>query len=282
MKNLVDTLFEAKRTSAGFSKFNKYQLKAIEDAFSAREGAKISFKLDDNHSSFSKISGKIIPGRYPKLELKYEDKQYGSRTCTGQFFICDRYIGAAPALDKLTISDYECKVIDFSYDESEDITTLSFRVDHGFKVDSWKYLYGDVTFKLKGNCVNPVVEKLDFDGKKFVKYMKEYLPKKEDYLRSFDWDEEILDCYAEYRKSKKELYIKLYLECGKGYSVHHRTEEYRFEHDGTQYCSIDGHKFYDRDHEAQIIRKFRSGVMNYIKRLSCPQYLTIHVEQELD
>ena len=126
------------------------------------------------------------------------------------------------------------------------------------------------------------MEKLEFDGKKFVEFMKKYLPAKKDYLNSFEWNDEIEDCSAYYREEKKELYIEIRRTCGKGYSNHFRSADYKFEHNGTQYLSADRRRFYDTDHEAQLIRKFESGVMDYIGSRLCPQYLTIHIEQELD
>ena len=173
-------------------------------------------------------------------------------------------------------------VIDFSYDESKNITTLTF-AENGLGINSnWERIYGTVTFKFEGNCVTPEVEKLEFDGKKFVEFMKKYLPAKKDYLNSFEWNDEIEDCLAYYREEKKELYIEIRRTCGKGYSSHFRSADYKFEHNGTQYLSMDRRMFSDSDHEAQLIRKFRSGVMDYIGSRLCPQYLTIHVEQELD
>ena len=196
----------------------------------------------------------------------------------GQFFVSDKDISANPALSELSTTN----VIDFSYDESKNITTLTFAENRLGINSNWEYIYGEITFKFEGNCVTPEVEKLEFDGKKFVEFMKKYLPAKKDYLDSFEWGDEIEDCRAYYREEKKELYIEIRRTCGKGYSSHFRSADYKFEHNGTQYLSIDKRKFYDADHEAQLIRKFRSGVTDYIGDRLCPQYLTIHVEQELD
>ena len=278
MRNLTDILFESKSIPQGFTKFDKYQMYAIKKALAKRGATKISFKLDKNRSSIQKITAKVIPGDYPKIELIYDDSQYGRKILTSQFFVHDKGISAAPALGELSTTN----VIDFSYDESKNITTLTF-AENGLGINSnWRYIYGTITFKFEGNCVTPEAEKLEFDGKKFVEFMKKYLPAKKDYLDSFDWDDEIEDCRAYYREEKKELYIEIRRTCGKGYSNHFRSTDYRFEHNGTQYLSADRRKFYDADHEAQLIRKFRSGVMDYIGDRLCPQYLTIHVEQELD
>ena len=278
MKNLADILFESKSIPQGFTKFDKYQRYAIEKALAKRGATKISFKLDKNATSIQKITAKVIPGNYPKIELIYDDSQYGRKILKSQFFVHDKGISAEPALGELSTTN----VIDFSYDESKNITTLTF-AESGLGINSnWERIYGTVTFKFEGNCVTPEAEKLEFDGKKFVEFMKKYLPAKKDYLNSFEWDDEIEDCRAYYREEKKELYIEIRRTCGKGYSNHFRSADYRFEHNGTQYLSMDRRMFSDTDHEAQLIRKFRSGVMDYIGSRLCPQYLTIHVEQELD
>lgn len=278
MRNLADILFESKSIPQGFTKFDKYQKYAIVKALAKRGASKILFKLDKNRSSIQKITAKVIPGDYPKIELVYDDPQYGRERHMGQFFISDKDISAKPVLSELSTEN----VIDFSYDESKNMTTLTF-AESGLGINSdWRRIYGTITFKFEGNCVTPEVEKLEFDGKKFIEFMKKYLPAKKDYLDSFEWDDEIEDCRAYYREEKKELYIEIRRTCGKGYSSHFRSADYKFEHNGTQYLSADRRKFYDSDHEAQLIRKFRSGVTDYIGDRLCPQYLTIHIEQELD
>ena len=278
MRNLADILFESKSVPQGFTKFDKYQMYAIKKALAKRGAAKISFKLDKNRSSIQKIAAKVIPGDYPKIELVYDGPRYGRERFMSQFFVSDKDISANPALSELSTTN----VIDFSYDESKNITTLTFAENRLGINSNWEYIYGEIAFKFEGNCVTPEVEKLEFDGKKFVEFMKKYLPANKDYLRSFNWDDEIIDCNAYYKEEKKELYIGLRLTCGKGYSSHFRSTDYKFEHNGTQYLSMDRRKFYDSDHEAQLVRKFRSGVMDYIEARLCPQYLTIHVEQDLD
>ena len=278
MRNLTDILFESKSIPQGFAKFDKYQKYAIVKALAKRGASKISFKLDKNRSSIQKITAKVIPGDYPKIELVYDDPRYGRERHMGQFFISDKDISANPALSELSTEN----VIDFSYDESKNITTLTFAENRLGINSDWRYICGEITFKFEGNCVTPEVEKLEFDGKKFIEFMKKYLPAKKDYLDSFEWDDEIEDCRAYYREEKKELYIEIRRTCGKGYSSHFRSADYKFEHNGTQYLSADRRKFYDTDHEAQLIRKFRSGVTDYIGDRLCPQYLTIHVEQDLD
>lgn len=278
MRNLTDILFETKSIPQGFAKFDKYQKYAIEKALVKRGATKISFKLDKNRTSIQKITAKVIPGDYPKIELVYDDPRYGRERHIGQFFVDNKGISAGPALSELNTEN----VVDFSYDESKNITTLTF-AENGLGINSnWSHIYGTITFKFEGNCVTPEIEKLEFDGKKFVEFMKKYLPAKKDYLNSFEWNDEIEDCHAYYREEKKELYIEIRRTCGKGYSNHFRSTDYRFEHNGTQYLSADRRMLPDSDHEAQLIRKFRSGVMDYIEPRLCPQYLTIHIEQELD
>lgn len=279
MRNLTDILFESKSIPQGFTKFDKYQKYAIEKALAKRGASKISFKLDKIRSSFAKIDAKIFPGDYPKIELVvYDGPRYGMERYMGQFFVDNNGISANPAMSELSTKN----VIDFSYDERKNITTLTF-AESGLGINSnWEYIYGEITFKFEGNCVTPEVEKLEFDGKKFVKFMKKYLPANKDYLRSFNWDDEIIDCNAYYKEEKKELYIEIRRTCGKGYSSHFRSADYRFEHNGTQYLSADRRMFPGSDHEAQLVFKFRSGVMDYIGSRLCPQYLTIHIEQELD
>lgn len=278
MRNLTDILFESKIIPQGFTKFNKYQRYAIEKALAKRGASKISFKLDKIRSSFPKIDAEIIPGNYPQIELIYDGPRYGRERHIGQFFVSDKGISANPALSELSTKN----VIDFSYDERKNISTLTFAENKLGVNSDWEYIYGEITFKFKGNCVTPEVEKLNFDGKKFVEFMKKYLPAKKDYLNSFEWDDEIEDCRAYYREEKKELYIEIHRTCGKGYGSHFRSADYKFEHNGTQYLSADRRRFYDTDHEAQLIRKFESGVTDYIGTRLCPQYLTIHIEQELD
>ena len=267
MRNLADILFESKSIPQGFAKFDKYQKYAIVKALAKRGASKISFKLDKNRSSIQKITAKVIPDDYPKIELVYDDPRYGRERHTGQFFIDNNGISANPTLSELSTAN----VIDFSYDESKNITTLTFAENRLGINSDWRYICGEITFKFEGNCVTPEVEKLEFDGKKFVEFMKKYLPAKKDFLNSFEWNDEIEDCRAYYREEKKELYIEIRRTCGKGYSSHFRSADYKFEHNGTQYLSADRRKFYDADHEAQIIRKFRYGVMDYIGSRLCHQ-----------
>lgn len=79
MKNLADILFESKNIPQGFAKFDKYQKYAIEKALTKRGATKISFKLDKNRTSIQKITAKVIPGNYPKIELSYDDPRYRNR-----------------------------------------------------------------------------------------------------------------------------------------------------------------------------------------------------------
>ena len=122
MRNLADILFESKSIPQGFTKFDKYQKYAIVKALAKRGATKISFKLDKNRTSIQKITAKVIPGDYPKIELVYDDPRYGSEKPTSQFFVDNKGISASPALSELSTTN----VIDFSYDESKNITTLTF------------------------------------------------------------------------------------------------------------------------------------------------------------
>ena len=131
MKNLADILFESKSIPQGFTKFDKYQRYAIEKALAKRGATKISFKLDKNATSIQKITAKVIPGNYPKIELIYDDSQYGRKILKSQFFVHDKGISAEPALGELSTTN----VIDFSYDESKNITTLTF-AESGLGINS--------------------------------------------------------------------------------------------------------------------------------------------------
>ena len=171
MRNLADILFESKSVPQGFTKFDKYQMYAIKKVLAKRGASKISFKLDKNRSSIQKIAAKVIPSDYPKIELVYDGPRYGKERRTGQFFVSDKDISANPALGELNTAN----VIDFSYDESKNITTLTFAENRLGINSNWEYIYGEKTFKFEGNCVTPEVEKLEFDGKKFVEFMKRNL-----------------------------------------------------------------------------------------------------------
>lgn len=148
------------------------------------------------------------------------------------------------------------------------------RADRGFAD-----IYGTIEMIVPGDLMNVTIKSNKvFNGKAYCDFMmKTYLKKNEPYLRVIDTDE-IIDHSA--RKDGDTINTDIRLETGKGYSSHFRERTYIFEwRDGYYECK--NAKSYDNDFEAQVVRKYISGLVKFLGA-DCPQSVWVNVSQELD
>lgn len=149
------------------------------------------------------------------------------------------------------------------------------RADRGFAD-----IYGTIEMIVPGDLMNATIKSNKvFNGKAYCDFMmKTYLKKNEQYLRVIDTDE-IIDHSA--RKDGDTINIDIRLENGKGYSSHFREKTYIFEwRDGNYECK--NAQLYDNDFEAQVVRKYISGLVKFLGAKDCPQSVWVNVSQELD
>lgn len=162
---------------------------------------------------------------------------------------------------------------------SDNQTTFTFKLKGERFWSGFKWLYGEVRFIVPVDITTIESDSSKFDCKKYDKFMDTYLGEKKEYLRVIDKDD-IIRYESKILNDKKTLYIDITLETGKGYSSHHRTATYKFEFEDYSYKCLT-HKLYDKDYEAQIVRKFVAGV----KECGCspiPDKIEVHIEQYLD
>ena len=110
--------------------------------------------------------------------------------------------------------------------------------------------------------------------------MEKYLPAKKEYLKQIDPED--LKFWSSMMENN-EMFITLELETGKGYGDnHHRTKDYNFTWKDYSYeCN---QMLADRDYEAQIVRKFISGLQEFLeeKKDKKPEKVHVKINQELD
>lgn len=262
--------------------FTRYQVSAIEKVIAR---ASVSFS-PDRISEAQDVKGEIfIKGGYPYIKIDYTDKSGRGqrRSWSDMISVCNGKIklGYLDLRNVTRDNDRDrTKLVEASYDESKNVTVLRYETDHYTDVVPHVSYKGTITLMLPGDVLHPQVEPVQVDGKGFVEFMKTHLPKKVEWHRSFDWDE-IEYCSAK-AVSADKAEIDIVLPTGKGYGDSHRHRDvYEFRWDSACYGCIN-HKLYDRDREAQIVRKFVDGFEEYIGFKKCPQYLDVIVEQELD
>lgn len=121
---------------------------------------------------------------------------------------------------------------------------------------------------------------MKLNQKDLYEFLRGYLPKDVPYHRSFDFDEEIEDVSIG-QSGDKEYTMTVRLTTGKGYSSHWHERTYTFVRQGYTYrCD---RQLYDKDKEAQIVRKLKKGLEEFMgDQGHCMQTLAIKIEQELD
>ena len=190
--------------------------------------------------------------------------------------------------NKIYLSDIElsnkssynspCKLASTKYDKKTNKTCLEYKLD-GLRANSgFDWLRGNIKLYIPTDIMN-ASENYDLDCKSYDKFMEDYLLKKVEYHNTKIDREDIIGW--ESKMEKNELYVYLQLETGKGYSTNYREKTYNFTW-SDHYYDCDK-KLYDKDYEAQIVRKFISGLEEFVKSKSeLPEKVHIRVSQELE
>lgn len=141
------------------------------------------------------------------------------------------------------------------------------------------FLRGKVILEFPCDLTKAGYDYSKFDCKGFDKFMMKHLPVKKEYFQIINPDD-IIDWESNIQNNK--LYIRIELPTGKGYSSHYRSTDYICTLKGASY-SCD-RSLYDRDWEAQVVRKFMDGVKTFVNNdyTKIPENLIITVAQELD
>lgn len=189
--------------------------------------------------------------------------------------------------DKISLADidldndkYESKLVSTEYNEKENLTYLKYKVqslrfNHGFA-----YLTGTITIKVPSDVINAKEDYSNFDCKKYDQFMEKFLSQKEEYLSQFKVGRDVESWSS--MVSDNVLKITVILPTGKGYGDNHmHTKTYKFTWKSHSYdCTTS--KLYDRDEEAQIVRKFISGISKCVGGKDLPEKVDVFVQQELD
>lgn len=269
MKNIVDYINENRTI---IEKFSKAAIVAIKNNIL---DANIEFNIKDH--DFTDC------GFYKKDKYLYF--KYNCKSPKGNFsdddliHIYDNkiYLGDIKLSNKSSY-DSPCKLISTEYDTKTNKTCLEYKVD-GLKVNKgFNYLRGTIKLYIPTDIMN-TSENYNLDCKSYDKFMEDYLLKKVEYHNTKIDREDIK--FWESKMIKNELHIILELQMGKGYSTNYREKTYNFTW-SDHYYKCDK-KLYDKDYEAQIIRKFISGLEEFVKTKSeLPEKVHIRVSQELE
>lgn len=272
MKSIKDYIIENLIFESKIEKFSKATVKEIRN------------NILDSYVEFNIKDTQITDCEFYQ-KSNYIHFKYKCKTPRNNFYSDDLihiYSNSIEIADiKLSnIKSYEsrCELVAYNYDSKTNKTCLEYKVD-GLKVnDGFDYLYGDIKLYIPNDIIN-ASEIYDLDCKSYDKFMEEYLLKKAEYHNTKINREDIIGW--ESKIEKNELYIYLQLETGKGYSTNYREETYNFIWNKSYYnCDKN---LNDKDYEAQIIRKFISGLQEFIKTKSeLPEKVHIIVSQELE
>lgn len=261
------------------SKFSKATVAAIEKNIL---GAK--FHFDIKGWTFKKF--KVFKdGKY--IKHSYEAYKGSSKEITEKgdlIFIRTDGIGLGYSGNSINLKvkgGYRdnCELVNAKYDKKKDITTLTFELD-GMRYNSgFEWLRGKVTVEIPTDIMNAKENYSDFDCKGYDKFMEKFLPQKAEYLRQIDLDD--LITWSSMIQDNV-LVISVELQTGKGYGDNHlHTNKYEFKFEDYSYRT--NKMLADKDHEAQIVRKFISGIQEFTKSAkSLPEKVTVNIIQELD
>lgn len=254
-------------------KFSKATVAAIKKNLL---GMTVKFEVKD--WKFNKVEVyKDSKSKY--IKIKFVAKSKGDNTV-----ICDDLIMVFN--DKLKIgkinlenSEFESKLVSTDYDEKKNVTHLKYEL-RGLRFNSgFDHLYGNIILNIPSDIMN-AKETYEVDCNKYDKFMKDYLPKKEEYLSQIKVDELL---FWSTMMENNEVFITLQLEVGKGYGDNHkRTSKYNFKWDNWSYkCD---RILADKNREAQIVRKFIYGLEQFLEenKSNNPEIVHIIVNQELD
>ena len=268
MKDLSKYLIEA--SISEFS-LNKHQVGYLENNF---KYVKFICTLDRGY----KLDITPISNGKANVKLTYNGN---TSTKTDVAIVFSNKISLPLGIDITFAGRYvNSKVTRLVYHKTSNTTSIIFACD-GVKADrDFASIYGTIEMIVPGDFIRNANDSgKAFDGKAYCDFMmKTYLKKNEQYLRVIDTDE-IIDHSA--RKDGDTINIDIRLETGKGYSSHFREKTYIFEwRDGYYECK--NAQLYDNDFEAQVVRKYISGLVKFLGAKDCPQSVWVNVSQELD
>lgn len=267
MKHLSEYLMEA-----SISKFslNKHQVDYLENNF---EQVKFICTLDRGY----KLDITPISNKKANVKLTYDGKTAAK---TDIAMVLSNKISLPLGIDLEFAKQSVSRVSTIKIHKKSNTTSLIFTCN-GVQADrGFADIFGTIEMIVPGDLMNVTIKSNKvFDGKAYCDFMmKTYLEKNEPYLSVIDTDE-IIDHSA--RKEGNTINIDIRLETGKGYSSHFREKTYIFEwEDGYYECK--NAQLYDNDSEAQIVRKYISGLVKFLGVKDCPQSVWINVSQELD
>lgn len=175
--------------------------------------------------------------------------------------------------------DRYAELISIEYDEKKNLTCLEYKLKSHRYNDGFEWLSGTVKLYIPTDIMN-AKESYSIDCKGYDKFMEKYLPAKREYFDQINPED--LKFWSSMMENN-EMFITLELETGKGYGDnHHRTKDYNFIWKDYSYkCDI---MLADRDHEAQIVRKFISGLQEFLgkEKDKKPEKVHVKINQELD
>lgn len=277
MKNLSTYIFEGKAGRAVIPHFNHKQEVLI---WRHIKDVNITFDLDGHDIKNVEIYSK---GKYPYIQFDSKSSMSGSspyKHFDGMIIVGNNYINLGPLHLYVDTSNYRnsntCNLVEFTYSGGK--TKCVFELYFPDSSVS-SFLKGKVILEFPCDLVNAKGDFSKFDCKGYDKFMEKHLPAKVEYHRPIDLDDIV---YWESSIQNNKLYIFVQLECGKGYSSHSRRVDYN--------CSLHGPSYrcdrplYDRDSEAQIVRKFLNGIGEFLKMdiSKMPENVTVTIFQELD
>lgn len=267
MKDLNKYLIEA--SISEFS-LNKHQVNYLENNF---KQVKFICTLDRGY----KLDITPISNNKANVKLTYDGRTAAK---TDIVIVLSKKILLPLGIDLEFANRYSSKVKTIIYHKKSNTTSLIFTCNGVEANRGFTSLYGTVEMIVPGDLMNTAIKSNKvFNGKAYCDFMmKTYLKKNEPYLRVIDTDE-IIDHSA--RKEGDTINIDIRRETGKGYSSHFREKTYIFEwRDGYYECK--NAELYDNDFEAQIVRKYISGLVKFLGTKDCPQSVWVNVSQELD
>ena len=267
MKDLNKYLIEA--SISEFS-LNKHQVNYLENNF---KQVKFICTLDRGY----KLDITPISNNKANVKLTYDGRTAAK---TDIVIVLSKKILLPLGIDLEFANRYSSKVKTIIYHKKSNTTPLIVTCNGVEANRGFTSLYGTVEMIVPGDLMNTVIKSNKvFNGKAYCDFMmKTYLKKNEPYLRVIDTDE-IIDHSA--RKEGDTINIDIRRETGKGYSSHFREKTYIFEwRDGYYECK--NAELYDNDFEAQIVRKYISGLVKFLGTKDCPQSVWVNVSQELD
>lgn len=270
MKDLSQYFSQHLMEAASEFSLNKYQVEYLEDNW---EKVKFVCLLDGDY----KLDINPVKNDKANIKLTY-DGSTSAKTDIAMVF--SNKISLPLGIDLEFATRYVSKVTRLVYHKNSNTTSVIFtcngvRADRGFAS-----LYGTIEMIVPGDFMRSTNDSgKAFDGKAYCNFMmKTYLKKNEPYLRVIDTDE-IISHSA--RKEGDTINIDIRREVGKGYSSHFREKTYSFEWRNSYY-ECKNAQLYDDDFEAQIVRKYISGLVKFLGAKDCPQRVQVNVSQELD